>query len=93
MNARFRSGFITIIHRLPGAQKFCAKRLRGTNRYPKNGESIFLALNHQSYINNNKNLNAHEITEYDNKKPQSVTNRIVKTNDYFDDDNGINGTD
>lgn len=77
MNARFRSGFIAILHRVPGFQKFCAKRFsRGTNRYPNNGESIFLALNHQSYIN----------------KVNKKSNRIVKNDDYFNDDDGINGT-
>jgi predicted transglutaminase-like cysteine proteinase len=75
MNARFRSGFIAILHRVPGFQKFCAKRFRGTNRYPNNGESIFLALNHQSYIN----------------KVNKKSNRIVKNDDYFNDDDGING--
>jgi hypothetical protein len=78
MNARFRSGFIAILHRVPGFQKFCAKRFRGTNRYPNNnGESIFLALNHQSYIN----------------KVNKKSNRVVKNDDYFNDDEGINGTD
>lgn len=78
MNARFRSGFITIIHRVPGFQKFCAKRFaRGTSRYPNKGESIILALNHQSYIN----------------KVNKKSNRIVKTDDYFNDDDGTNGTD
>lgn len=77
MNARFRSGFIAILHRLPGFQKFFAKRLRGTNRYPNNGESIILALNHQSYIN----------------KVNKKSNRVVKNDDYFNDDDGINGTD
>lgn len=77
MNARFRSGFITVLHRLPGFQKFCAKRFRGgTNRYPNKGESIILALNHQSYIN----------------KVNKKSNRVVKNDDYFND-GGINGTD
>lgn len=76
MNARFRSGFITIIHRVPGFEKFCAKRFRGTNRsqFPNNGESIILALNHQSYIN----------------KVNKKSNRIVKNDDYFNDDDCIN---
>jgi hypothetical protein len=54
MNARFRGGFIAVLHRIPGFQKFCGSRFRGTinntSRYP-NGESICLALNHQTYIN------------------------------------------
>ncbi|CRK88030.1 CLUMA_CG001816, isoform A [Clunio marinus] len=29
MNQRFRSGFITILHRIPGFEKFCSKRFRG----------------------------------------------------------------
>lgn len=79
MNARFRGGFIAVLQRIPGFQKFCGSRFRGTNinasRYP-NGESICLALNHQTYINKN------------NKK----SDRIVKNADDFNDEE-INGTD
>jgi hypothetical protein len=80
MNARFRGGFIAVLHRIPGFQKFCGSRFRGTinhnpSRYP-NGESICLALNHQTYIN----------------KINKKSDRIVKNDDYLNDD-GINGTD
>lgn len=81
MNARFRGGFIAVLQRIPGFQKFCGSRFRGTNinasRYP-NGESICLALNHQTYINKI------------NKKSDP---RIVKNDDFFNDEEGINGTD
>lgn len=52
MNSRFKACFIAVLYRIPGFQKFFARRLRGTSRerYPNNGESIFLALNHQSCI-------------------------------------------
>jgi hypothetical protein len=81
MNARFRSGFIAVLHRIPGFQKFCGWRIRGTNnnynntsRYP-NGESICLALNHQTYIN----------------KINKKSDCIDKNDDYLNED--INGTD
>lgn len=43
MNARFRSGFIQVLHRIPGFRRcFCLKRLRGTthNKHNNNGESV-----------------------------------------------------
>jgi hypothetical protein len=56
MNSRFKACFIAVLYRIPGFQKFFARRLRGTReRYPHNGESIFLALNHQSCITTKTN--------------------------------------
>lgn len=51
MNSRFKACFIAVLYRIPGFQKIFSRRLRGTrDRYPNNGESIFLALNQQSCI-------------------------------------------
>jgi len=56
MNSRFKACFIAVLYRIPGFQKFFARRLRGTReRYPNNGESIFLALNHQQSCINKTN--------------------------------------
>jgi hypothetical protein len=39
MNARFRSGFIHVLHRIPGFRRcFCLKKLRGTHKHL--GESM-----------------------------------------------------
>lgn len=39
MNARFRSGFIQVLHRIPGFRRcFCLKKLRGTHKHL--GESM-----------------------------------------------------
>lgn len=55
MNSRFKACFIAVLYRIPGFQKMFSRRLRGTrDRYPNNGESIFLALNHQSCISKNQ---------------------------------------
>lgn len=55
MNSRFKACFIAVLYRIPGFQKIFARRLRGTrDRYPNNGESIFLALNHQSCMSKNQ---------------------------------------
>lgn len=49
MNSRFKACFIAVLYRIPGFQRMFSRRLRGTrDRYPNNGESIFLALNHQT---------------------------------------------
>lgn len=57
MNSRFKACFIAVLYRIPGFQKIFNRRLRGTtrDRYPNNGESIFLALNHQSCISKIQN--------------------------------------
>lgn len=56
MNSRFKACFIAVLYRIPGFQKIFSRRLRGTQRYPNNGESIFLALNHQSCISKTQNI-------------------------------------
>lgn len=56
MNSRFKACFIAVLYRIPGFQKIFTRRLRGTrDRYANNGESIFLALNHQSCISKTQN--------------------------------------
>lgn len=96
MNARFRVGFITVLHRIPGLRRcICLKRLRGThNNHINNGESVIgatgLALTgelnfHKNHPKCKQNPNSYT------KPTHNISNKVhIEEDEEFDEEDYVN---